>query len=182
MPTFGWFQANYDDTYGLSGGLGFNLSKRMSLGYILEKDLNQDDADLGWNHEVSLAYNFNDNRETVNSLVDASNDAQIDRIVRNYEEQILKLKEENEMARANNRTTLKKEATSSLAVKDESNALAYENRLILDEMILRQDSIDAARDAAFEARLASLVDVLKDEIRQVKGSGVETKEEKGARC
>ena len=179
MPTFGWFQANYDDTYGLSGGLGFNLSKRMSLGYILEKDLNQDDADLGWNHEVSLAYNFNDNRETVNSLVDASNDAQIDRIVRNYEEQILKLKEENEMARANNRTTLKKEATSSLAVKDESNALAYENRLILDEMILRQDSIDAARDAAFEARLASLVDVLKDEIRQVKGSGVETKEEKG---
>lgn len=98
LPTFGWFQANYDDTYGLSTGLGFNLSKRMSLGYLLEKDLNQDDADLGWNHEISLAYNFEDRGE-VNSLVDASNDAQIDRIVRNYEEQILKLKEENELAR-----------------------------------------------------------------------------------
>lgn len=100
----------------------FNLSKRMSLGYLLEKDLNQDDADLGWNHEISLAYNFEDRGGEVNSLVDASNDAQIDRIVRNYEEQILKLKEENELARADKRKNFKQEAQQSMVLEDDTNA------------------------------------------------------------
>ena len=44
-------------------GFGFNLSKKMSLGYLLEKDLSQTDADLGWNHEVSLAYTFKNENE-----------------------------------------------------------------------------------------------------------------------
>ena len=178
LPTFGWFQANYDDTYGLSTGLGFNLSKRMSIGYLLEKDLNQDDADLGWNHEVSLAYNFQDHGSKVNSLVDASNDAQIDRIVRNYEEQILRLTAENEKAMNKERKSFKKQAIEANSALNDPNSLAYENRLILDEMILRQDSIDAARDAAFQSRLESLVDVLKQEIRQSKEADAEIKKEK----
>ncbi|PKB00416.1 type IX secretion system PorP/SprF family membrane protein [Flavobacteriaceae bacterium MAR_2009_75] len=178
LPTFGWFQANYDDTYGLSTGLGFNLSKRMSIGYLLEKDLNQDDADLGWNHEVSLAYNFQDHGSKVNSLVDASNDAQIDRIVRNYEEQILRLTAENEKAMNKERKSFKKQAIEANSALDDPNSLAYENRLILDEMILRQDSIDAARDAAFQSRLESLVDVLKQEIRQSKEADAEINKEK----
>ncbi|SHJ90161.1 PorP/SprF family type IX secretion system membrane protein [Pseudozobellia thermophila] len=178
MPTFGWFQANYDDTYGLSTGLGFNLSKRMSIGYLLEKDLNQDDADLGWNHEVSLAYNFDDHGSQVNSLVDTSNDAQIDRIVRNYEEQILRLTAENEKATGKDRKSFKKQAQEAITAMDDPNSLAYENRLIIDEMILRQDSIDAARDAAFQARLESLVDVLKKEIRQSKQVDTDVEDEK----
>lgn len=178
MPTFGWFQANYDDTYGLSTGLGFNLSKRMSIGYLLEKDLNQDDADLGWNHEVSLAYNFDDHGSQVNSLVDTSKDAQIDRIVRNYEEQILRLTAENEKAMGDDRKSFKKQAQDAVAAMDDPNSLAYENRLIIDEMILRQDSIDAARDAAFQARLESLVDVLKKEIRESKQVDTDVEDEK----
>ena len=32
------------------------------------------------------------------------------------------------------------------------NTLAHENRMILDQLILRQDSIENARNAAFEKR------------------------------
>ena len=58
----------------------------------------------------------------------------------------------------------------------EANALAYENRLILDELILRQDSIESARAEAFDKRFASLVGVLKDEIKK----GMQSPEALGA--
>ena len=169
LPSYGWFQTNFDDDYGLSLGLGFNLSKRMSLGYLLEKDLMTDDADLGWNHEVSLAYTFDNHGSSMDTFADGSEDAKVDRIVRNYEEQILRLKEESKKNSQRNNSSLANRSfknTISTEIEDEMSGMAYENRLILDEMILRQDSIDAARDAAFEERLKSLVDVLKQEIKE----------------
>ncbi|MUH37821.1 type IX secretion system membrane protein PorP/SprF [Zobellia amurskyensis] len=169
LPNYGWLQTNFDDDYGLSLGLGFNLSKRMSLGYLLEKDLMTDDADLGWNHEISLAYTFDNHGSSMDAYADSSDDAKVDRIVRNYEEQILRLTAENkENKKRNNNTTNSRNfnAPTAADMQGDINGMAYENRLILDEMILRQDSIDAARDAAFEERLKSLVDVLKQEIKE----------------
>ncbi|CAM4380032.1 PorP/SprF family type IX secretion system membrane protein [Zobellia roscoffensis] len=169
LPNLGWFQTNFDDDYGLSLGLGFNLSKRMSLGYLLEKDLMTDDADLGWNHEVSLAYTFDNHGSSMDAYADSSEDAKVDRIVRNYEEQILRLTAENKKNNERNNTPIANRGfTNSISteIEEDINGMAYENRLILDEMIIRQDSIDAARDAAFEERLKSLVDVLKKEIKE----------------
>ncbi|MBT2163073.1 PorP/SprF family type IX secretion system membrane protein [Zobellia barbeyronii] len=169
LPNYGWLQTNFDDDYGLSLGLGFNLSKRMSLGYLLEKDLMTDDADLGWNHEISLAYTFDNHGSSMDAYADSSEDAKVDRIVRNYEEQILRLTAENKENKKRNNTTMASRNFNSAAATDmesDINGMAYENRLILDEMILRQDSIDSARDAAFEERLKSLVDVLKQEIKE----------------
>ncbi|WP_149275662.1 PorP/SprF family type IX secretion system membrane protein [Pareuzebyella sediminis] len=162
MPEYGWFQTNFDADYGLSMGLGFNLSKKMSIGYLLEKDLLQDDMDLGWNHEVSLAYTFDDRGTAMGgrSFAENSEDSKIDRIVRNYEEQILRLTAENKKSNKKSKLENTKETT------EDRNSLAYENRLILDELILRQDSIEAARDLAFEKRFESLVDVLRQEIKQ----------------
>ncbi|WP_276167001.1 PorP/SprF family type IX secretion system membrane protein [Zobellia alginiliquefaciens] len=179
LPNLGWFQTNFDDDYGLSLGLGFNLSKRMSLGYLLEKDLMTDDADLGWNHEVSLAYTFDNHGSSMDAYADSSEDAKVDRIVRNYEEQILRLTAENKknMERSNAPIANRGFANSiSTEIEEDMNGMAYENRLILDEMIIRQDSIDAARDAAFEARLKSLVDVLKKEIKENLNPEVEEEE------
>lgn len=93
LPNYGWLQTTLDDTYGLSMGLGFNLSKKMSIGYLMEKDIKQQDADLGFNHELSLAYTFKNNDDS-NTGYGTSEDEKIDRIVRNYEEQILALREE----------------------------------------------------------------------------------------
>ncbi|CAM4407061.1 PorP/SprF family type IX secretion system membrane protein [Zobellia nedashkovskayae] len=169
LPHYGWLQTNFDDDYGLSLGLGFNLSKRMSLGYLLEKDLMTDDADLGWNHEISLAYTFDNHGSSMDAYADSSEDAKVDRIVRNYEEQILRLTAENKENKKRNNTPMASRNFTSAAATDmesDMNGMAYENRLILDEMILRQDSIDSARDAAFEERLKSLVDVLKQEIKE----------------
>ncbi len=160
LPNYGWLQSTLDDKYGLSMGLGFNLSKKTSLGYLMEKDFKQKEADLGWNHELSLAYTFK-NDDVDNSYADNSEDAKIDRIVRNYEEQILRLTAENSKKKNKD----KKNITTS-ENEDESNALAFENRLILDEMILRQDSVERARSKEFEKRFETIVRILRHDLKQ----------------
>ncbi len=160
MPNYGWFQSTLDDTYGISMGLGFNLSKKMSLGYLMEKDIKQKEADLGWNHELSLAYTFKNDDEK-NSYVDSSNDAKIDRIVRNYEEQILRLTAENGKKKDKNKKNFEIREDGN-----ETNALAFENRLILDEMILRQDSVERARSKEFEKRFETIVRILRNDLKQ----------------
>ena len=220
LPDYGWFQTNFDQEYGISTGIGFNLSKKMSLGYLLERDIMNKETDLGWNHEVTLAYTLDREHNAKGLFAEGSEDEKVDMIVRNYEEQILALKEEveqnkaavNKMAAQNgatrngltqddaagNRIARNSVATNNagqnkvdsidenafgefndrdvmdaMASMDDQEAreLAYENRLVLDELMLRQDSIDAARTAEFDARLASLVDVLKDEIKRSMGAG-----------
>lgn len=58
LPRLGWLQAGYDSYYGGSAGAGFNVSKRLSLGYNFEKGFSQDIQNFGVTHEISVAYNF----------------------------------------------------------------------------------------------------------------------------
>ncbi len=184
LPDYGWFQTNFDMDYGLSLGLGFNLSKKMSLGYLLERDVVNKETDLGWNHEVTLAYTLDREHNAKGLFAEGSEDEKVDRIVRNYEEQILALKAEVEKNKAGNtekdvltKNAITEDALTQVADRDvmeamarmndsDANALAYENRLILDELILRQDSIDAARSVDFDKRLASMVAVVKDSLQR----------------
>lgn len=194
LPDYGWFQTNFDMDYGLSLGLGFNLSKKMSLGYLLERDLMNEEADLGWNHEVTLAYTLDREHNAKGLFAEGSEDEKVDRIVRNYEEQILALKAEVEKNKAGNikkdvltKNAITEDALTQVADRDvmdamanmndaDANALAYENRLILDELILRQDSIDAARNVDFDKRLASMVAVMKDSLQR----SMQLKQQNGA--
>jgi len=155
LPNYGWLQTTVDEEYGVAAGIGFNLSEKMSLGYLMEKDLSSDEANLGWNHEITLAYKFKDDDLSI-SVADNSSDNQIDNIVRNYEEQIAHLIEERDNAR---NSTSKRQKTP-VAVND----LAYENKIILDELILRQDSIESERIAAFEERFELIVRMLRSDI------------------
>lgn len=160
MPSYGWLQATVDQEYGMSAGVGFNLSKTMSLGYLMEKDLSQQEANLGWNHELSLAYTFKNENSMANSYVDSSNDAKIDRIVRNYEAQISDLLAEKDKKQ--------KEAKFNEQIANgtlDENTLAYQNKLILDELIMRQDSIETSRIAAFEERFETIVRLLRNDIK-----------------
>eukprot|EP01013_Petalomonas_cantuscygni_P024446 TRINITY_DN46084_c0_g1_i1.p1 TRINITY_DN46084_c0_g1~~TRINITY_DN46084_c0_g1_i1.p1 ORF type:complete len:377 (+),score=-8.53 TRINITY_DN46084_c0_g1_i1:110-1132(+) len=159
MPKYGWLQTTVDEEYGVAAGVGFNLSEKMSLGYLMEKDLSSDDANLGWNHEITLAYKFKDDDLAI-SVADNSSDNQIDNIVRNYEEQIANLIEERDSARKSSRR--KQESTANTSVSESS--LAYENKIILDELILRQDSIESERIAAFEERFELIVRMLRNDI------------------
>ncbi|MFH6604027.1 PorP/SprF family type IX secretion system membrane protein [Maribacter algicola] len=179
LPKYGWLQSNIDDTYGISMGFGVNLNKRMSLGYLMEKDIKKENSDLGWNHEVSLAYTFQDRNAEFGVLAENSVDNKIDGIVRNYEEQILKLTSENKkLAENNNRSSSKrlesrkknrsnKEVSPVISVaEDASGSIAHENRLILDELILRQDSVESALTAAFEKRFETIVRLLRNDLKQ----------------
>ncbi len=174
MPQYGWLQTSFDNTYGLSAGVGFNLSKKMSLGYLLEKDLSTQNADLGWNHEVSMAYTFSDSNAGSGLFADASKDQQIDGIVRNYEEQILNLLAEKKETERLNKTLTeniqKKSKLNKIPImaskpEDDPASLAYQNRLILDELILRQDSIEAARTQEFERRFEMIIRTVRNEIK-----------------
>ncbi len=154
LPNYGWLQTALDDEYGLSMGFGFNINKKMSLGYLLEKDFIQDEADFGWNHELSLAYTFENYSAGSRNYVGDSDDQKIDGIIRNYEEQILKL-----VADKNNAAKKDQEAI-------DPNTMAYENRMILDELILRQDSMEIARNEQFDQRFEALVRILQKHIEQ----------------
>ena len=155
LPSYGWLQGSIDQQYGVSGGVGFNINKKMSLGYLMEKDISSQDSNLGWNHEISLAYTFKDDELGI-TVADNSEDNKIDRIVRNYEEQIADLIAERDNARKASKTNKDTELSS--------NDLAYENKIILDELILRQDSIEEARVAAFEQRFEMIVRMLRNDI------------------
>ncbi|MFS4457324.1 PorP/SprF family type IX secretion system membrane protein [Maribacter sp. 2304DJ31-5] len=159
LPKYGWLQTTIDDEYGISAGIGFNLSKKMSLGYLMEKDLSREDANLGWNHELSLAYKFKEEGISGNIYVEASQDSKIDRIVRNYEEQIASLIAERDRAK---KKTKRKNIPGPTG---EESSLAYQNRMILDELILRQDSIEEARTAAFEQRFETVVRLLRNDVK-----------------
>ncbi len=155
LPSYGWLQTTLDEEYGASAGVGFNLSKKMSLGYLLEKNLSKQNSNLGWNHEISLAYTFKGDDLGI-TVADNSSDNQIDRIVRNYEEQIADLIAERDNAKKSNKDKKYTEVSE--------NDLAYENKIILDELILRQDSIEEARIAAFEQRFELIVRMLRSDI------------------
>ncbi|WP_350288032.1 type IX secretion system membrane protein PorP/SprF [uncultured Croceitalea sp.] len=146
LPDYGWLQSSIDDFYGFSLGMGVGISKKLSLGYLMEKDLDQVGANLGWNHELSLAYTFKDQISSDYIKSSSSSDAKIDNIVKNYEEQILKLQSKKN------------------GPKDLETNLAQQNRLILDELMLRQDSLETKRNELFEKRFETMVRFLRNEI------------------
>ncbi len=166
LPKYGWLQTTLDDKFGMSAGFGFNLSKKMSLGYLMEKDVSQGDVDLGWNHELTLAYTFKDNNGA-GAYAATSNDDKIDRIVRNYEEQILQLMEEKNNKEDNKaKKVIERLEEEEKEVEYDANSLAYQNRMILDELILRQDSIESARKKELTEGFEAIVEILRKDIKE----------------
>ena len=211
LPKYGWFQSTLDDTYGISMGIGFNLSKKLSLGYLVEKNFLDQDAAFGWNHELSLAYTFKNQPSALGGYVVKSEENRIDEIVQNYEEQLAQLKENQnkdkknqideltkkyeaqiaKLTSAQNKSkgdTKKSSATKNKNLKntpettlvaytipqeEDPNTLAYQNRLILDELILRQDSIENARNAQFEKKFEMIVRILRSDVENSVKSNIQ---------
>ncbi|HEX9599947.1 MAG TPA: PorP/SprF family type IX secretion system membrane protein, partial [Mariniflexile sp.] len=53
-----WGQAGYNTLYGLSAGIGLNITSQIAIEYNYEKEVG-DMATFGNSHEVTLAYKFN---------------------------------------------------------------------------------------------------------------------------
>ena len=132
LPKLGWVQAGYDDFYGASAGLGFNLTKNISLGYTVEKGLSNEFENFGVTHEISLAYSFTPNLTE-------------DRVMLEKEGEDLVSNDEDVPQDSLNITD------KDLEIAQLQDKLA-ENDAILDELLMRQDSIESTRKKDLERR------------------------------
>ncbi|HMQ43690.1 MAG TPA: PorP/SprF family type IX secretion system membrane protein [Mariniflexile sp.] len=73
IPKGLWAQTGYNTLYGLSAGIGINLTSQIALEYNYEKEVG-DMATFGSSHEVTLAYKFN-KRERYNYSDDDEEEA-----------------------------------------------------------------------------------------------------------
>src|SRR6056297_252390 len=145
LPKLGWVQAGYDDFYGASAGLGFNLTKNISLGYTVEKGLSNEFENFGVTHEISLAYSFTPNLTE-------------DRVM---------LEGEGEEMVSNDEDV----PQDSLNISDKDLEIAQfqdklaENDAILDELLMRQDSIESTRKEDLERRFETVMKMVQRETR-----------------
>ncbi|WP_232217128.1 PorP/SprF family type IX secretion system membrane protein [Winogradskyella sp. J14-2] len=57
VPKGIWLQVGYNNRYGVSGGIGLNVTKNIALEYNIEKSIGEL-VEFGSSHEVTLAYRF----------------------------------------------------------------------------------------------------------------------------
>ncbi len=142
LPKLGWLQAGYDDFYGAAAGIGFNLNRRISLGYTVEKGLSNNFEDFGVNHEISLAYSFTPNLTEDRVMLEKDNED----LVSNDEED----------------TPIEELSLSEKDLKiSELEQKLAENDAILDELLLRQDSIERHRENDLERRFAMVMKMVR---------------------
>ncbi len=143
LPKIGWLQGGYDSFYGASAGIGFNLNRRLSIGYTMEKGLSNNFDNLGLTHEISFAYSFTPNLTE-------------DRVM---------LEEGYEEAMVANET----EETEAGEVTEKDREIAElrrrlaENDAILAELLFRQDSLEQNRQRDLENRFEMVMRMVRQE-------------------
>jgi len=190
LPRLGWIQGGFDDYYGASIGLGFNLSKRISLGYTFERGVNGSTVNLGPTHEISFAYSFQptltDKMVFADDTYDSYQEFDNQNIADSYDQQddeedemqLQSLDSQNKtesIAQKSNNGNLSnktddykgfgKQQRAILEEKDAQIAALQknvaENNMLIDEILFRQDSLEKARVADEERRFAQLMQLIK---------------------
>lgn len=139
LPKIGWIQGGYDSFYGAAAGVGFNLNQRISLGYTMEKGLSNNFDNFGLTHEISFAYSFTPNLTEDRVMLE---DDISDELVANDIE------------------------PENIATNDEIEELKRklaENDAIIEELMFRQDSLEANRQADLERRFNMVMRMVRNE-------------------
>ncbi len=144
LPKLGWVQAGYDSFYGASAGIGFNLGKRLSLGYTMEKGLTNSIDNFGVTHEISFAYSFTPNLTEDRVMLEDSEET-----VASVEDEQQEVVEESFASESEEITELKRRLA--------------ENDAILAELIFRQDSIESNREKDLEKRFEMVMRMVRNE-------------------
>ncbi|WP_437371637.1 PorP/SprF family type IX secretion system membrane protein [Maribacter litoralis] len=139
LPKLGWIQGGYDSFYGAAAGVGFNLNERISLGYTMEKGLSNNFDNFGLTHEISVAYSFTPN--LTEDRVMLEDDFEDDLVQNDQEPENIATNEEIE------------ELKMKLA----------ENDAIIEELMFRQDSLEAIRQSDLERRFAMVMRMVRNE-------------------
>lgn len=138
LPKLGWLQGGYDSFYGASAGAGFNINRRLSLGYTMEKGFGTDFNNLGVTHEISFAYSFTPNLTEDRVMLEDNEDELADNVLK----------------------------TEDLVTNDEIEELKKklaENDAILAELMFRQDSLEAHRQSDLERRFEMVMRMVRNE-------------------
>ncbi|KAA2219270.1 PorP/SprF family type IX secretion system membrane protein [Maribacter flavus] len=139
LPKIGWIQGGYDSFYGAAAGVGFNLNQRISLGYTMEKGLSNNFDNFGLTHEISFAYSFTPN--LTEDRVMLEDDFEDDLVKNDFEPENIATNDEIE------------ELKRKLA----------ENDAIIEELMFRQDSLEANRQADLERRFNMVMKMVRNE-------------------
>jgi type IX secretion system PorP/SprF family membrane protein len=158
VPKGMWFQLGYNNRYGVSGGIGLNVTKNIALEYNIEKSIGEL-VEFGSSHEVTLAYRF-----ITKKKYDYSGDEEVSGLFTKRRKKPVVEASEEELAgiraRAAERRAqakLDKEATEKAKKEVETNALAEaqaEAKRLAKEKAEREAKEKIAREEAAErARL-----------------------------
>lgn len=139
LPKLGWIQGGYDSFYGAAAGVGFNLNQRISLGYTMEKGLSNNFENFGLTHEISFAYSFSPNLTEDRVLLEDD-----------YEDDLVKNEEEPENI-------------ATIAEIAELKRKLAENDAIIEELMFRQDSLEAIRQGDLERRFEMVMRMVRNE-------------------
>ncbi|SIS38463.1 type IX secretion system membrane protein, PorP/SprF family [Zobellia uliginosa] len=140
LPKLGWLQGGYDSFYGASAGAGFNINKRLSLGYTMEKGFGTDFDNLGITHEISFAYSFTPNLTEDRVMLEDD-----------YEDSLVA---EDEIEKNN--------FVDNEEIEELKRKLA-ENDAIIQELMFRQDSLEADRQKDLERRFNMVMSMVRNE-------------------
>ncbi|MDT7828896.1 type IX secretion system membrane protein PorP/SprF [Pricia sp. S334] len=143
LPKLGWLQGGYDTFYGASAGAGFNINRRLSLGYTMEKGLSTDFNNLGITHEISFAYSFTPNLTEDRVMLEDG-----------FEDSLADAEEEEASD------------TYDLAAQEEIAELRRklaENDAIIQELMFRQDSMENGRQKDLERRFNMVMNMVRNE-------------------
>ncbi|UNY99711.1 PorP/SprF family type IX secretion system membrane protein [Zhouia spongiae] len=132
----GWFQTGYDDYYGASAGVGFNISKRISIGYVYEKGLKNPISNFGSTHEINFAYSFQPHL-TDNMVLQEEEDNVL------LEEKLASLAENEELEEGD---TIVVENDTVIVYKSDETAIA-------DLIEKKRDAILGSRDTTLEKKI-----------------------------
>jgi type IX secretion system PorP/SprF family membrane protein len=141
LPKLGWVQAGYDSFYGAAAGVGFNLNRRISLGYTMEKGLSNNFDNFGLTHEISFAYSFSPNLTEDRVMLEDD-----------YEDDLVQNDPEPENIATNEE------------IEELKQKLA-ENDAIIEELMFRQDSLEATRQTDLERRFEMVMRMVRNETK-----------------
>ena len=152
VPKGIWLQVGYNNRYGVSGGLGLNVTKNIALEYNIEKSIGEL-VEFGSSHEVTLAYRFITKKkldysgdEDVSGLFTKK---RIKPIVKASEEELAGIRERAAARRA--QAKLDREAEEKAKKDAEANAIAeaqVKAKQLSEEKAEREAKAKTAREEA----------------------------------
>ncbi len=140
LPKLGWIQGGYDSFYGAAAGIGFNLNRRISLGYTMEKGLSNNFDNFGLTHEISFAYSFSPNLTEDRVMLEDDTDDLV----------------ENQL--------VPDDIATNEEIEELKRKLA-ENDAIIEELMFRQDSLESGRQKDLERRFEMVMRMVRNETK-----------------